>query len=226
MLRDITYIKQKRDGMCGAAALAMIYSAFRIPRSQMEIWQRNRVPDGDGGEFTRTYRLCSDALEHGLHSITIRAKDPLHVLDLCKNDGSIGVILNCRENKNSIRGHYSVVMNITKTHVILNDPFLGSYTRIAKSDLVELLTPMGKECKISGNVMIAVSNIVSSKTECSTCGAKILSTIKCQNCDTEIPLQPIAVLGCVDEACPERTWQHIICPHCDRDQDTLTRNEG
>jgi hypothetical protein len=33
--------------MYGAAALAIVYSAFRISRSQMYIWQNNRVPDGD-----------------------------------------------------------------------------------------------------------------------------------------------------------------------------------
>ncbi len=143
----------------------MIYSAFGIPRSEDQIWQRNRVPDGIGGEFTRTFGLCSDALQHGLHSLIIRAKDPLFVLGLCKKDGSIGVILNYRIDKNTNLGHYSVVMNITSTHVILHDPLLGPYTRIRKMDLLEQLKPMGTGCQISGNVMIAFSNNVSSRTD-------------------------------------------------------------
>jgi hypothetical protein len=230
MLHDITYIKQRKDGMCGAASLGMIYLAFGISRSQRTIWKKYRVPAGGGKEKIKTYRLCSDALEHGLHAIIIRAKDPLHVLNLFKNDDSIGMILNYRANRDDpIRGHFSVVTDITETDVILQDPSLGQETHIAKSDLIELLNKStDARCEISGNVMMAISNIPSSKTECSTCGVKIPSTTKCQNpkCNKEIPLQPPAVLGCVDESCPERTWQHIICPHCDGDQDTLTRGQG
>jgi hypothetical protein len=209
--------------MCGAATLAMVYSAFRISRSQMDIWQKNKVPNGDGGEFTLTCGLCSDALQQGLHSIIIRAKNPLFVLDLCKKDGSIGAVLNYRLNKDTILGHFSVVTNITKTHVILYDPLSGPPTRIVKSDLVELLRPNGDGCKISGNIIMAVSDIVSSKIKCSSCGTTIPSSMKCQKCGKEILLQPIVVLGCIDAACPERTWQHIICPYCNKDQDTLIR---
>ena len=75
------------------------------------------------------------------------AQDPLLVLDLCKKDGSIGTILNYRRDKDTVLGHYSVIINITSTHVILHDPFLGPYTRIAKSDLLEQLKPKGMDAR-------------------------------------------------------------------------------
>ncbi len=208
--------------MCGAASLAMVYSAFGIKRTQIEIWNDNKSPDGNGGQFIKTYKLCCDALRYGLGSVTIRAKDPLAFLELCKKERDIKIIINQRPKAESTLGHFTVLENMTHTHIILHDPDDKPYRRIEKSHMLELLRPNGGDCKITGNILIAFSNIPSNKNSCSSCGTMIPYSTFCRNCHKEIKLQPIVVLGCAKETCLKRTWQEIICPHCNEGQRELT----
>jgi len=202
--------------MCGAAALCMVYDSFGIKTTQLEIWPGISVPDSQGNMFAKTHLLCSNALEHGLHSIIFRAKDPWGVLKLCP-DNSIRAILIHRPDVNSILGHFTVLVDVTSRFVTLHDPQLGPYRKIDRNKMLDLWLKKGNNCEIGNNVLIAISNNDSGLTSCRLCGTAIPKSTRCPNqeCSKDIPLQPLDIVGCMDDACPGRTWKHIICPYCD-----------
>jgi len=106
----------------------------------------------------------------------------------------------------------------TSRFVTLHDPELGAHRKIEKNKMLELWLKKGDNCEIADKVLIAISKKDSEKTSCLVCGAVIPQATRCSNseCNGNIPLQPLELLGCIDDACPERTWRHIICPYCDK----------
>jgi hypothetical protein len=208
--------------MCGAAALCMVYDSLGIKTSQTEIWPRISKPDRQGNMHSKTYLQCANALDHGLHSVTIRAKDPWNVLKLC-TDNSIRAILIHRPDINSTLGHSTVLLDVTSRFVTLHDPDSRPNRKIERSTMLELWLKRGDNCEIEDNVLIAISKKGSEKTSCSLCGAIIPQLTRCSNprCNKDIPLQPLEVLGCICNACPGRTWKDIICPFCDNPLDSI-----
>ncbi|MCS6860606.1 MAG: phytochelatin synthase family protein [Abditibacteriales bacterium] len=220
---DIPYEKQedtKTQRTCGAAALAMIYRSFGLGGSQAEIWREVATPAPKRRWFfrqrwfTQTHRLCAHALRCGLCAVTVRAKDPLRVLRLCC-ERSIRVILNHRQSLKSDEGHFTVLVDVTEENVVCHDPLKGPSLPFSHNDLLSLWMPRGKYCEITGRILIALTAAPSGKTSCAVCGAPIPNTVPCPRCAAEIPLQPTDVLGCVQETCPERLWEKVVCPHCD-----------
>lgn len=210
----IPYERQQETGrnrMCGAAALSMVYHSLGLTCTQTELWPRIAVTDRQGTCFAMTYLLCQNALQLGLHAVTIRAKDPLRILQICSGY-SIRAILNHRLKSNSPLGHYTVLVDITSQHVIVHDPQFGQSRRITNADLLNLWQPSDE---ITGKILIALTDTKSSINVCSRCGATIAESISCTKCNRRIPLQPVVALGCLKDSCPERTWEHIICPYCD-----------
>ena len=215
----IRYQKQldtTKNRMCGAAALCMVYDSLGIKTSQLEIWPKISTQDLQGNMFAKTYLQCSNALEHGLHSIIVRAKDPWGILKLC-TDNSIRAILIHRPNAISTSGHSTVLVDVTSRFVTLHDPELGPHRKIDRNKMLGLWLKKGNICEIEDNVLIAISNKDSGRTSCKHCGTAIPKSTRCPNqeCNKDIPLQPLEIVGCVDDACPGRTWKHIICPYCD-----------
>lgn len=206
--------------MCGAAALAMVYRSLGMDCSQAEIWREVAAPAPKRRWFFRqrwfadTRRLCAHALQRELYAVTIRAKDPLRVLRLCC-ERSIRVILNHRQSLKSDEGHFTVLVDVTDENVICHDPLKGPSLSISPHDLFSLWTPQGRHCEITGRILIAVTDAPSNKTSCAVCDTPIPDSTTCPHCEKKIPLQPTDVLGCVQETCPERLWERVVCPHCD-----------
>jgi len=220
---DIPYEKQedvKTYRTCGAAALAMVYRSLGRDCSQAEIWREVAAPAPKRRWFfkqrwfTDTHRLCAHALQRGLCAVTIRAKDPLRVLRLCR-ECSIRVILNHRQSLKSDEGHFTVLVDVTDENVICHDPLKGPSRSVSHNDLLSLWTPKGWHCEITGRILIAITDAPSNKTSCAVCNMPIPASTACPNCEKKIPLQPTDVFGCVNEACPERLWERVVCPHCD-----------
>jgi hypothetical protein len=203
--------------MCGAAALCMVYDSLGIKTSQQEIWPGISVRDFQGNKYAKTYLMCADALKRGLNGMIIQAKDPWAVLKLCTDD-SIRAILIHRLNVDSTLGHFTVLVDVTSRFVTLHDPELGPYRKIDRNKMLSLWLKTGNNCEIEDNVLIAISNKDDSeRTSCKLCGTAVPKSTQCPNqkCNKDIPLRPLDIVGCMDDACPGRTWRHIICPYCD-----------
>lgn len=216
---NIPYEKQEEahlNRMCGAAALAMVYRSFGLTVTQSEIWSGISTPDSRGGRFARTSVLCRDALGRGLKSMIVKAKDPLSVLHICSAN-SLRAILNHRLRSGSSLGHFTVLVNITRSFVVCHDPQFGPYRKITNNRLLDLWLPKTGYCEIGGNILIALTNRHLSRHTCRLCRTEIPDSIRCFNprCGKTICLQPGNILGCVNEYCPERTWQLIFCPYCE-----------
>jgi hypothetical protein len=64
---------------------------------------------------------------------------------------------------------------------------------------------------------------------CDRCATEIPRTVPCPRCQEPVPIAPAEALGCIDAACPERTWDALFCPACDQQishlgADASTRN--
>ena len=203
--------------MCGAAALCMVYDSFGIKTSQQDVWPRISVLDKEGEDkYSMTYLLCADAIKQSLHGIIIQAKNPWKILKLC-NENSIRAILLHRLEADSPCGHFTVLVDVDDQFVTLNDPEKGPNRKVERNEMLDLWSKKGKNCEIEDNILIAISKNDSGKASCPLCGTVIPRSTRCtdSNCNTDILLQPFAVLGCIKNSCPERTWEYIDCPHCD-----------
>jgi hypothetical protein len=200
--------------MCGAAALCMVYRSFGMSCSQAELGARLTSPGAPGNMGARTYLLAEDALTSGYSAIVMRARDPLATLKACHNR-SLRVILNHRPRPESPNGHFTVLVDFTRDHVVVHDPLAGPNTHILHSDLLNLWQPLGGGSEITGNVLVVVAKERRSAAPCSSCGSNMLDSIACPVCAQLIPLRPASALGCMNASCPERAWETVFCPHCD-----------
>src|SRR5438445_299852 len=92
---DIPYEEQADRRACGAASLCMVYRSFGLACSQPEVWARVARPGPREIPRSNTHQLCADALGLGLAALTLRARDPWRVLELCVRN-SVRAILNYR----------------------------------------------------------------------------------------------------------------------------------
>lgn len=213
-------LEKDKNRMCGAAALSMVYRSLGLtPKDnsesfQKEIWSDTKSEDGRGNYFSLNYKLCKNALDRGLNSLIIKAKNPFKVLDICSKQ-SIRCILSHRYNHYGPDGHNTVLVE-KGVFTIVCDPDTGKIRKFTRPELETLWIPAHPE--VVGNILIAIDNkIVESK--CEICGTQIPSKFNCINCGKEILLQPSQVLGCIQSGCENRIWETIFCPNCD------TKNE-
>lgn len=201
--------------MCGAACLSMIYKYYGISDDQNTVWQRIAQPDNNGNLYVRTFRLCADLLCNGIHSVIIKAVNPLRVLSIC-NHNDFSAILCYRLNKKSNAGHFTVFEKLKGDYVIVNDPLQRKDRRISKKTILKLWRPTdGNE--VVGNILIPLTMNCADKNICSACNKEIPSSMICPECKSEnsIPLKPTEVLGCTNDDCSQKTWEFIVCPFCD-----------
>lgn len=215
--RTIAYEKQadpQASRTCGAACLSMVYRSFGKEVAQNEIWaaisKRNRF----GSLASTTHLMAKDALNRGLAAVAIQARHSLQALRLCQESG-IQAILNHRLHANSAMGHYTVLVDLDASHVVLHDPSVGPSRRISQAELLALWQPQFSESEIIGNVLIAVAPNSSAAPECRFCHTLTPPSIDCPRCKEPIGLSPGAVLGCMKPDCIARMWSHICCPSCD-----------
>lgn len=153
-LEAIPYEKQydlKSSRTCGAACLSMVYRSFGKAIAQDEIWPAIAKPNRFGSLSSTTHLMAADAVSRGIAAIVIQARHPLQALRLCRDSG-VRAILNHRLRNHVAIGHYSVLVDIDETHVILHDPLYGPLRRASHAELLSLWQPRFPTCEIAGNV--------------------------------------------------------------------------
>jgi len=214
---DIPYEKQSRElpgGTCGAACLSMAYRSFGKPVEQAGIWPAIAKPNRFGTVSSTTHLMAKDAEARGFAAIAFQARHPLHVLRLCRDSG-IRAILNHRVQPDSAAGHYSVLVDIDATHVVLHDPIFGPARRLSHAELSQLWLPTPNSA-IAGNVLIAIAPIADAPAStCEYCHTPMPLSVGCPRCGRPVGFQPPIVMGCVREGCIARMWNWVCCPACD-----------
>ena len=203
------------DRMCGAASLCMVYRSFGNGGSQRRIWERIARPDREGKRAARTNLLAVNALHHGLSAVVVRASAPWQTLVKCAA-GGVRVVLNHRLAADSPLGHYTVLVKIQDRHVVLHDPQFGPNRRLTRDELLDLWRPINGRCEIVGHILVAIVQPNEDSAACGLCGTAAPKSVFCPGCNSTIPLQPTAALGCALKDCPARTWRYLFCPYCDR----------
>lgn len=202
-----------RHRTCGAAALAMVYSAVGLRVSQFEIWRVISAPDARGGIFARTYRFPFDAAKRGMRAIAFKAKDSIRAVAAILASGAYA-IMNHRLSEESDLGHYTVALAVSDTGIASHDPQLGPFQRIGLEAMRKLWLPRSENCEIKGNFRVALA-ASSTPHACITCGTKIPEVARCPGCNNLFGLSPGAALGCMSAECASRLWQEILRPYCD-----------
>lgn len=217
----IPYDKQSGENgnrMCGAACLAMAYSSYGASVSQAEIWPKISKPNRFGSLASTTHLMAQDALQRDFKAIAFQARHPLQVLRICRSNG-IRAILNHRLRRDSGTGHYSLLVDMDDSSVVLHDPLLGPSRRLPFKELLELWIPRASNSEITGYTLIALApktaNGQAETAVCKVCTTAVPPGVKCPGCGQPIHFEPAAAIGCVDTACLGRMWNHVCCPNCD-----------
>ena len=199
---------------CGAACLSMVYGSFGQEVSQRVIWPLIAKKNQYGSIASTTYLMVADALTRGLSAVAIQSRDPLQTLRVCRDLG-IRAIMNHRLMPDSPAGHYTVFVDIDDTHVTLHDPYFGPARRIEHDVLRDLWQPRLPESEIVGNFLIGFTAEPKDVPPCKTCGASLARSVQCPRCKSRVPLQPIGIVGCLNNACSARLWNYVCCHSCD-----------
>ena len=210
----IPYESQLNARACGAAALCMVYRSFGLECTQAEIWRRHS-PAWTVGIGPHQYKgaLCRRA-EPRAGALVVRASEPWQTLTSGTIRG-IRLILNHRVNTTKPEGHYTVLVGVDDRDAILHDPQSGPSRYLTRSELLELWRQDHGQSEISGQVLVAFSNIGTAAAECALCGTITPASVPCVNCREPIPLHASAILGCANAVCHARTWERVFCPYCD-----------
>jgi hypothetical protein len=192
----------------------MVYRSLGKDVSQRRIWERIARPGPNGKRAARTNLLAVNALHHGLFALVIQASHPWQTLTQSAAAG-VRVILNHRLATDSPAGHYSVLVRIDDREVILHDPQFGPDRCLPRAELLDLWQPNGSPVEITGRVLVAIATVEKASAACVLCGSEVPLSVLCPACRSALPLRPAAALGCVQNACPMRTWQRLFCPYCD-----------
>jgi ABC-type bacteriocin/lantibiotic exporter with double-glycine peptidase domain len=203
------------DGQCGASCVVMMLRAYGKLGDRAKVWKKIRQPRNGGGFYTTSRRITEFLLGRNLSSLAVRARDPFKMLKGCKDQGVNGIV-SVRLDDSSGLGHYVALVDCEADGVLVHDPAGTPNRRISRQELARLQTPTDKH-EITARVLILVSNNNHSDKSCSVCSKPIPQFINCQRCGSSISLSFSNLLGCVDAACSNRQWDHIICSTCDAD---------
>jgi ABC-type bacteriocin/lantibiotic exporter with double-glycine peptidase domain len=123
----IPHVKQINEASCGAAALAMVYTYFKVNQTQEGIWKRLAKPRQDGsGLVIYTKSIFEDVVHQGLSYVggQVVWRDKSLALGVIKRFLDIGVpvIVNQLWKEHSLYGHYSVVVGMDDINVVVQDP--------------------------------------------------------------------------------------------------------
>jgi hypothetical protein len=199
---------------CGAACLSMVYRSFGDDVAQAQIAPAISKVNRFGSIASTTHLMAEDAVRRGFSAVAIQARHPLQALRLCR-DAGIRAILNHRLTRDVATGHYTVLVDIDETNVIVHDPFFGPSRRVPHAELLELWQPRLPNSEIAGNVLIGIAAQPPAVYVCEVCRTAIPSGVECPKCHKAVGLDPAALLGCLTSACAARMWNYICCPSCD-----------
>ncbi len=200
---------------CGAACLSMAYRSFGQEVAQTEIWPVIAKANRFGQMSSTTHLMAQDALNRGFSAVAFQARHPFQVLRLCHAAG-VRAILNHRVQRDSPRGHYTLLVDIDRNNVLLHDPLFGPARPVSHAELAELWLSQVDNSEIAGGVVIAIAPAKpSAAPSCEFCHTPMPTGVACPRCGDLTSLQPAEALGCAREGCIARMWNWVCCPKCD-----------
>lgn len=202
------------DRGCGAACLSMVYKSFGKDVPQAEIWPRIAKQNRFGSVASTTHLMALDAIHQGFNAVIIQARHPLQVLRLCHEAG-IRAIINQRPHPGVQTGHYTVLVDIDQSNVVLHDPAVGSFRRMPHAHLLQLWQPQSGDSEILGSVIVGIAEESGPVAACEFCHTAIPAKVDCPKCKKGVGLNPAALLGCIRDGCIARMWNYVACPSCD-----------
>jgi len=214
----IPYEKQfdmQASRTCGAACLSMVYRSFGQEVSQRLIWPLIAKENIYGSIASTTHLMAADAVTRGFSAVAIQARHPLQALRVCR-DAGIRAIMNHRLQPDSPAGHYTVFVDLDDTNVKVHDPFFGPSRRVTHDVFLDLWQPRLPKSEIVGNFLIGIAAGESKQVPpCETCHTPFVKRVQCPRCKNGVSLEPLALLGCMNNACGARLWNYVCCPTCD-----------
>jgi Peptidase C39 family len=199
---------------CGAACLSMVYRSFGKEVPQAEIWPLIAKKNRFGSIASTTHLMALNAMSQGLSAVVVQARHPLQVLRLCR-EGGIRAILNQRAQPDVSTGHYTVLVDIDDTSVVMHDPAVGPSRRLSYAEMLRLWQPQSSTSEIAGNVLIGIAAEPVAIPACEFCRTAIPARVDCPRCKKAVGLNPAALLGCIRDGCIARMWNYVACPSCD-----------
>jgi hypothetical protein len=214
----VSYEKQfdmQASRTCGAACLSMVYRALGQEVPQRLIWPLIAKKNIYGSIASTTHLMAADAVTRGFSAVAIQARHPLQALRVCR-DAGIRAILNHRLQPDSPAGHYTVFVDIDATNVKLHDPYFGPSRRVTHDVFLDLWQPRLPNSEIVGNFLIGIAAAESRDVPpCETCHTPFVKVVQCPRCKNAVSLEPVALLGCMNNSCAARLWNYVCCPTCD-----------
>ena len=205
---------------CGAAALRMVYASYGLGDKQVDIWAAISTPSRAGGLYAENYKMITHILSRGLAAVFVQAIDPVELTKRLLNQ-HIRVIMNYRANASSTAGHYTVALKDTGKGLRLHNPETAPDRFERYNALYKLWTRLTSNDEAIGNVLVAVAQASLALVTCGICSTVIPAEATCKGCGKNFPVQPHVALGCIKPGCISRTWRNVLCPHCNRLQDTI-----
>ena len=191
-----------------------VYGARGLSDDLESIWPRISKHDLRGDPRGESEKMRADALRHRLHAVEFGARDPVSLLRRAGAE-DICLILSHRRSRKEPHGHFTVLTQVFQDRISAHDPERGPHRRVRFDELLELWTPKpGGETK--KNLVLAIANRESPTTICGICGRAIPSLVTCPRCGHGVPLEPTALLGCLDPSCPGSNFVFLVCanPAC------------
>jgi Peptidase C39 family len=210
----MTALSVETNRSCGADCLSMVYKSFGKDVAQAEIWPLIAKPNRFGSIASTTHLMALNAIHQGFSAVIVQARHPLQVLRLCHEAG-IRAIINQRPQPGVQTGHYTVLVDMDNTSVVLYDPDLGPSRRMSHADLLQLWQPQSADSEILGSVVIGITAEPAPIPACQFCQTVIPAKVDCPKCRKAVGLTPAALLGCIREGCIARMWNYVACPSCD-----------
>ena len=215
------YLAQLQPGTCGAAALAMVLGKYDQPASVENIASELISKGPDGQPRIRTVQLAGYARKRGLLATIARLEQPWKAIYEAQR-ADVSVIINHRIDFEKPTGHFSVVTNFDPKagEIRLNDPQRGPDTKWSLAEMSELWSPSISNSQISGNIAIFCMPRPAGGVAgaCMKCNSPELNPdyFQCEKCRNVLEPLEHYILGCLMPECPDRLWQEIFCPECDR----------
>lgn len=199
---------------CGAACLSVVYKSFGKEVPQAAIWPLIAKQNRFGSIASTTHLMALHAISQGLSAVVIQARHPLQVLRLCR-EGGIRAILNHRPRPEVSTGHFTVLVDIDDTTVVVHDPSHRAARRMSHAELLQLWEPQYSNSEISGSVLIGIAAKPVAIPACEFCHTAIPLKVDCPKCHKGVGMSPAQVLGCIRDGCIARMWNYVACPSCD-----------
>lgn len=117
---DVPYFKQDTPYTCGPTSLQMVFSFYGITVSEAAL---AKEVESDAEVGTRHRAIIEAITSRGLHAY-VNDNASLDELAYLLNDCAVPVIVRYLETDRD-EDHYAVVVGLTESEIILNDPWHG-----------------------------------------------------------------------------------------------------